>query len=48
LREQLAAGALRSARNRTWERTLERLADGYQQALMGHDRQHLRTDDRAA
>ncbi|MGD1058727.1 MAG: glycosyltransferase [Solirubrobacteraceae bacterium] len=48
LREQLAAGALRSARNRTWERTLERLADGYQRALLGHERQHLRTDDRAA
>ncbi len=48
LREQLAAGALRSARNRTWERTLERLADGYHQALPGHERQSLRTDDRAA
>jgi glycosyltransferase involved in cell wall biosynthesis/predicted metal-dependent phosphoesterase TrpH len=48
LREQLATGALRSARNRTWERTLERLADGYRQALLGNDRQRLRTDDRAA
>jgi glycosyltransferase involved in cell wall biosynthesis/predicted metal-dependent phosphoesterase TrpH len=48
LREQLAAGALRSARHRTWERTLERLAAGYQQALVGGESQSLRTDDRAA
>jgi glycosyltransferase involved in cell wall biosynthesis len=50
LREQLARGALRSARQRTWERTLQRLADGYQQALLGHDRKRLSTarSDRAA
>jgi glycosyltransferase involved in cell wall biosynthesis/predicted metal-dependent phosphoesterase TrpH len=48
--EQLASGALRSARHRTWERTLQRLADGYQQALLGHDRKRLSTarSDRAA
>ncbi len=34
LRAQLTRGALRSARIRTWERTLERLADGYQHALV--------------
>jgi glycosyltransferase involved in cell wall biosynthesis/predicted metal-dependent phosphoesterase TrpH len=33
LRENLAVGALRSARARTWEQTLQRLADGYEQAL---------------
>jgi len=33
LREHLAAGALRSARTRTWEQTLQRLADGYERAL---------------
>jgi glycosyltransferase involved in cell wall biosynthesis/predicted metal-dependent phosphoesterase TrpH len=33
LREQLARGGLRSARARTWERTLELLADGYRRAL---------------
>jgi glycosyltransferase involved in cell wall biosynthesis/predicted metal-dependent phosphoesterase TrpH len=35
LREQLARGGLRSARARTWERTLELLADGYRRALAG-------------
>ncbi len=33
LREHLAIGALRSARARTWEQTLRRLADGYERAL---------------
>ena len=33
LRERLAAAALRAARARTWERALERLADGYERAL---------------
>jgi glycosyltransferase involved in cell wall biosynthesis/predicted metal-dependent phosphoesterase TrpH len=60
LREQLAAGALRSARNRTWERTLQRLADGYNRALLAREDQRAHTaaslptgvndraDDRAA
>jgi glycosyltransferase involved in cell wall biosynthesis/predicted metal-dependent phosphoesterase TrpH len=34
LREHLAVGGLRSARLRTWEQTLQRLADGYQRALV--------------
>ena len=29
LRERLARGGLRAVRERTWERALERLADGY-------------------
>lgn len=33
LRERLAAAALRGVRGRTWEATLERLADGYRRAL---------------
>ncbi len=33
LRQALAAAALRSVRSRTWERTLELLADGYTSAL---------------
>jgi len=33
LREHLARSALRSVRLRTWERALQRLADGYRQAL---------------
>jgi glycosyltransferase involved in cell wall biosynthesis/predicted metal-dependent phosphoesterase TrpH len=33
LREHLAVGALRSARTRTWEQTLRRLAAGYERAL---------------
>jgi glycosyltransferase involved in cell wall biosynthesis len=33
LREQLASAALESVRERTWERALERLADGYRRAL---------------
>jgi glycosyltransferase involved in cell wall biosynthesis len=39
LREHLSRGALRAVRLRTWERTLERLADGYRRALAGHDAQ---------
>ena len=40
LREHLALGALRSARQRTWERTLELLGDGYRHVLpaRGSDR----------
>lgn len=50
LRENLARGALRSVRLRTWERTLARLADGYHHALRGHDAHHLPVgaSDRAA
>ncbi|HTU79307.1 MAG TPA: glycosyltransferase [Solirubrobacteraceae bacterium] len=33
LRERLARAALRAVRQRTWQRTLELLADGYEQAL---------------
>ena len=33
LREHLSLGGLRAVRTRTWERTLERLAIGYRQAL---------------
>jgi glycosyltransferase involved in cell wall biosynthesis/predicted metal-dependent phosphoesterase TrpH len=33
LREHLAHGGLRAVRTRTWERTLQRLADGYECAL---------------
>ncbi len=33
LRAQLSRGALRAVRMRTWEHTLQRLADGYQHAL---------------
>ena len=33
LAERLARSALAAARRRTWERTLERLADGYRRAL---------------
>ncbi len=46
LRERLAGAALRSVRLRTWERTLERLADGYQQALS--HQVPIRASDRAA
>jgi glycosyltransferase involved in cell wall biosynthesis/predicted metal-dependent phosphoesterase TrpH len=35
LREHLARAALRAVRERTWEHTLERLADGYERALGG-------------
>jgi len=47
LRERLASAALRSVRLRTWERTLERLADGYQQALALHNRGAGGSADRA-
>ncbi|HWW89229.1 MAG TPA: glycosyltransferase [Solirubrobacteraceae bacterium] len=36
LREHLGRGGLRSARARTWERTLELLAGGYRRALAEH------------
>jgi glycosyltransferase involved in cell wall biosynthesis/predicted metal-dependent phosphoesterase TrpH len=36
LREHLSRGALCAVRTRTWERTLERLADGYRRALARH------------
>jgi len=51
LREHLVQGAMRAARPRTWERALTRLADGYRQALAGHqanDRLHPGRSDRAA
>ncbi len=50
LRERLAAAALRAVRARTWERALERLADGYRQALLGQGSSHtsLGVGDRAA
>jgi glycosyltransferase involved in cell wall biosynthesis/predicted metal-dependent phosphoesterase TrpH len=50
LRERLAAAALRAARARTWERALERLADGYRLALLGQGspRTSLGVGDRAA
>ncbi len=35
LRAHLSRGALRAVSQRTWERTLERLADGYERALGG-------------
>jgi len=35
LREHLSRGALRAVQQRTWERTLERLADGYHRVLGG-------------
>ncbi len=55
LRQHLARAALRSVRLRTWERTLQRLADGYDRALAdlrpaGHGGGRLPTgaSDRAA
>jgi glycosyltransferase involved in cell wall biosynthesis/predicted metal-dependent phosphoesterase TrpH len=51
LREHLSHGALRSVAPRTWERTLQRLGDGYRRALGGLDRQrstHIGASDRAA
>jgi glycosyltransferase involved in cell wall biosynthesis/predicted metal-dependent phosphoesterase TrpH len=53
LREHLSRGALRAVRLRTWERTLQRLADGYGHALRGSagERAHdpsARTAGRAA
>jgi glycosyltransferase involved in cell wall biosynthesis/predicted metal-dependent phosphoesterase TrpH len=37
LRERLAREALSTVRSRTWERALERLADGYRRVLAEHD-----------
>ena len=37
LRSQIAGAALRTARGRTWERTLERLAGGYERVLARRD-----------
>jgi glycosyltransferase involved in cell wall biosynthesis len=50
LREHLARGGLRAVRARTWERTMQLLADGYGQALAPGERDRLGTDtsDRAA
>jgi glycosyltransferase involved in cell wall biosynthesis/predicted metal-dependent phosphoesterase TrpH len=45
LRERLARAGLRSARRRTWERALERLASGYRRALR---RSEARRSPRAA
>jgi glycosyltransferase involved in cell wall biosynthesis len=42
LREHLSRGALRAVRLRTWERTLQRLADGYGHALRGSTGKHAR------
>jgi glycosyltransferase involved in cell wall biosynthesis len=47
LRERLAAAGLRAVRARTWERALERLADGYQRALSGQ-REDLGASENAA
>jgi glycosyltransferase involved in cell wall biosynthesis len=41
-REALGRAAQRAARGRTWERTLELLAEGYRRALDGPARQNLR------
>jgi glycosyltransferase involved in cell wall biosynthesis/predicted metal-dependent phosphoesterase TrpH len=43
LRERLAQGGLAAVRERTWERALERLADGYRRALAAGDgdRSHI-------
>jgi glycosyltransferase involved in cell wall biosynthesis/predicted metal-dependent phosphoesterase TrpH len=52
-RAQLAHGAVVAVRDRTWERTLERLAGGYARALRehgarGHDDAHVQLENRAA
>jgi glycosyltransferase involved in cell wall biosynthesis/predicted metal-dependent phosphoesterase TrpH len=44
LREHLSRGGLRAARERTWERTLQRLADGYHRALASDARPHSGAD----
>ncbi len=46
LRESLSRGGLRAVQARTWERTLERLADGYTRALAVHG--HAGAEGRAA
>jgi glycosyltransferase involved in cell wall biosynthesis/predicted metal-dependent phosphoesterase TrpH len=51
LREHLSRGALRSVAPRTWERTLQRLGDGYRHALGGLEGQRRAptgVSDRAA
>jgi glycosyltransferase involved in cell wall biosynthesis/predicted metal-dependent phosphoesterase TrpH len=51
LREHLSRGALRAVATRTWERTLERLAGGYERALGGRLSERTATavlHDRAA
>jgi glycosyltransferase involved in cell wall biosynthesis/predicted metal-dependent phosphoesterase TrpH len=46
LREQLSRAGLRCARERTWERTLELLGDGYERALAGRAGNEGRHEDR--
>jgi glycosyltransferase involved in cell wall biosynthesis len=48
LREHLARAAVRGARTRTWELTLQRLADGYALALDGQAPGERVEDERAA
>jgi glycosyltransferase involved in cell wall biosynthesis/predicted metal-dependent phosphoesterase TrpH len=50
LRRRLARAALESVRARTWEGTLQRLADGYRRALLGDEDRLVRSgaQDRAA
>ncbi|MFZ1155564.1 MAG: glycosyltransferase, partial [Solirubrobacteraceae bacterium] len=48
LRERIARAALSAVRERTWERALERLADGYRRALAGATRSSLDSDRLAA
>jgi glycosyltransferase involved in cell wall biosynthesis/predicted metal-dependent phosphoesterase TrpH len=49
LRRRLATAGLGAVRERTWERTLEQLADGYRQVLPGdHDDKHTRDDRHGA
>ncbi|HYM54303.1 MAG TPA: glycosyltransferase [Solirubrobacteraceae bacterium] len=51
LREHLSRGGLRAVAPRTWERTLQRLADGYRRALEDHRERRLAptgVGDRAA
>jgi glycosyltransferase involved in cell wall biosynthesis len=45
LRARLAVGALASVQARTWERTLDRLADGYERALARHHAERQPDDD---
>jgi len=44
LREGLAKGGLKAARERTWDRALQRLGDGYERALAGSARDSMDTD----
>jgi glycosyltransferase involved in cell wall biosynthesis/predicted metal-dependent phosphoesterase TrpH len=48
LRERIAGAALSAVRERTWERALERLADGYRRALAGATQSSLDSDRLAA